>query len=227
MAQCSYCRESVVNHRLRAHSAVCLANPKLAESVRSTLRRRSCYGVLMSQRSYILHIAGRDGMPSQSYLQRHLGTWSNVALWAGLRPQSELYDAIWKASKSLMVDLSFAFYDGQYGPSQDDWETRRDQQMPSAAALLKRLRTWSNVLAWAGGLEEASPNFYANARRIREAKAAKVVAHRMAVRKALAEAEESSVTVSDGVPVMESPKEVVYYDWTYRCYRKRSAASVR
>lgn len=230
MSACPHCSRSVRANRLVAHTRVCVQDPVVAERVKEGLRQVSPFGVLLSWEDYRVSVAGRDGMPSYRTLRWQIGDWDAIARWAGLRPYGELSEEIWGAARKRLRDLSYKFYDGLYGPCIEDWEDGRAYYLPRAAELMERLGSWSAVLGWAGGMEEASPSYYALMARDRELRARKQAQAKARARIKLMEVEaaliEQDRNAAVGVEVCK-PRNVTYYDWRTRSYYQCSAASIR
>ena len=230
MSACPHCRRPVVRNRLRAHVAVCLGDPAVATRIKRALAKYSPYGVLLSRFDYTVLLAGRDGLPCAMHLRRYIGTWDEVARWAGLMPHRQLSEVLWRACREFLSDLAYRLHDGEYGPSAQEWEEFRDPHLPSSSKLLSRFTTWSNVLSWGGGFSCAEESYYKRRQKERDAAALLRFKARNEPRERLIaveqELEEQMRKYPPDLTVGET-REAMIYDWTRHCWRKRALATVR
>lgn len=217
-------------NRMRAHSSVCVRNEAVARRIKTVLREASPHGVLLSRFEYVERIAGRDGMPSATFLLREVGGWAEVARWAGLRPHGDAAEVIWKETRSQLVDLSYRFHEGTYGPSSHEWDMHRHPALPPSEKLKKRFITWSSVLAWAGGMEEASEAYYQKRERARVRQRQAAIAKKSAASKRLAAVEDELMREelsAQGLTIAGEIRTGFRYDWTTRRYYECTAATLR
>jgi hypothetical protein len=229
MVLCPHCLRLLTPGRYAAHAAVCLRNLDVSDRIKSGLREVSSFGVLLARRKYDGEVAGRDGMPSSRYLRVHVGLWSDVAQWAELRPHGEWAEALWREARGRMVDLSYYLYDGSYGPSALDWDDCRGGEFPSAGKLLQRFTSWAAVLAWGGGMAEASPEYYHLARRRRHHRRERIVLDERGVEHEQQLLERLYLLEEERRPLLAASeyREGYLYDWRSRRWRKCAVAPLR
>lgn len=223
--RCPYCKNSFSDHNYERHYASCLARPDVASRVKSVLRKISPDGVILPCRRYIADVSGKDGMPSVGLLRKAIGSWSDVAAWAGLRASHVKKEEVWRDARLALIDLGYKLHGGEFGPSPDEWDSMCPPGSPPSKTLVNRFGSWSSVLLWAGGMRKATPEYYAASQDQREY--ASVGSQRNEARERLLRVESKLMSLPSGLPVVSEPEEVEIYDWTFRRWRKRSVASVR
>lgn len=131
-----------------AHIPRCMDNPAVLRAIFAYLQETAVDGVCMASDDFAKNAP--PTLPSRAYIQRKLGTWSDVATAAGLRPYTVAREDMASHGLRAVAALAEELHDGNYGPSAGEYILFSGESAPAQQTMCKIYGPWPNVVAAAG-----------------------------------------------------------------------------